>query len=308
MTAERPDGLSPNTSNSATGSVQGAVVQSDSIDQVHVGHLDRRTFALLGASILAIVVVVVVALVLRSSTTAGSPSTQESSAQISTAEAPIAVESVAYMKASEPHHHFVFPDPLALSADEMAELSATNGNGKAYEDWALAHDGVYPNSVKLQIGLRATSRETLNITDVRIVKECRDPLSGTLLYSPTAGPTGSIAMFFDLDADYPVALDAPDGQGYFTGTAAQTIQLVPGEVATLLLDVSTRKSYCTFRFDLVLNPGGGRPELVKSVDYNGKPFAVSATTDFSVYRAIYAGGVAGRDGKFVAVDPKTFGG
>ncbi|PRY38853.1 hypothetical protein [Umezawaea tangerina] len=317
MTEDHHDEHPPTASNSATELGQSNVVQSGSIGSVNFNPTDKRVYTLLGAILLvALIGASAIVWAVRSHTgQVKNDIALPPASQTANATAPIAVESVAYLE-NRGNHDFVFPDAQSFSSEELAELDSKKGDGKGYVDWVLAHGGVYPNAATIQVGLRGTGRETLNITDVKIVKQCREPLTGTLLYSPTAGPTGSIAMYFDLDADYPVALDGREGSGYFTGTSAQTIQLVPGEVATLLINVATSKSYCAFHFDLTVNPGDGQPTLTKAVDNAGRPFEVSAmpTTDssptamvaFDTYQAIYAGGVASRTGKFVAADPKSF--
>jgi hypothetical protein len=131
---------------------------------------------------------------------------------------------------------------------------------------------------------------------------------------PTAVRQGDVYLTFDLDDRFPVAKDGETDASYFGGSTAHTVQLSPGEVSTLLIDTTTERQSCTFRFNLIIDPGDGGSPVSEAVDDNGKPFAVTAVPisnqepKFSYYQQVYAADAAPDGSGFAAVNPVTYGG
>jgi hypothetical protein len=216
-----------------------------------------------------------------------------------------------------------------------AQVSALTNNSAAIPNWAafirhvVADRGAPVGSALVKIVLHNVTKQTILIANIQIVKDCEAPLTGTLLYSPSAGATSNIVIGYDLDSQFPTAEFDP-GEGIFglhgNYFAQNSIQLLPGEVDAIVVNAVTFHQYCHFSFDLTVDDGAST--LTERIDDNGVPFTVTAATfpeppsgfkypsylypeiKFSDYNEIYAGGVAAPVGhnQYTKVDPKTFSG
>jgi len=226
---------------------------------------------------------------------------------------PVRADSVAYIRDGG-DSSYAFARNLKLTSADLAGLNRLIGDKAGYEKWALNQGGVNPFDAKIQIALRGNSSQTVVITDVQVAARCGKPLTGTLLYSPAAGPNGDAGIRFDLDKPHPVAQDANDDDAYFAGPNAHTISLAPGEVTTLLIDALTARQHCDFSLNLIVATGQGQP-VAEKIDNHGTPFQVTAIANgtgssplkYADYQAVYAGGVASpsRDDRFASVNPAT---
>ncbi|HVV12463.1 hypothetical protein [Amycolatopsis sp.] len=233
---------------------------------------------------------------------------------------PVHVGSVSYVRdgSGPAGWSFVFPNKVQFSAIDLASLNGLNGNGSGYTNWVLGHGGVTPDDARLSIDLRSNAQSTVTISDLQVVKQCQAPLTGTLLYSPPAGPSNDLNLAVDLDEQFPVAKAYVGGKpaGAYFGEKGNGhhIDLAPGENTTLLVDATTSHQDCRFSFELLVDTPNGA--VTETVDDHGKPFEVTATVEdsatmsprFASYRAVYGGGVASPAGNdsFVTVDPATY--
>jgi hypothetical protein len=195
--------------------------------------------------------------------------------------------------------------------EALASYSTVSQNEQQYQQWAFNKGGVTTDDVRLQIGIRGNDSGTVVIQDVQLTKQCQAPLTGTLLYVPPQGGTGDLGIYFDLDQQFPVAEDADTHASYFGASGAgHTITLGHSEDATLLLDATTSRQYCTFSLVLVIQTVSGQ-EVHEVVNDHGKPFQVTAaagvgsSVPFSKYHAVYIQN--GAESALMPVNPQTFG-
>lgn len=277
------------------------------------GRAFRLSLLMLAAAVVASGVVVGIKF-FTSGSPSGSPSQPVS---VSMASGPVHVDSVAYERDGSGKSvgwSYVLPQRTQLSATDLASLNNLGGSGQAYQSWMESKGAIVPDDASIQLALRNKTNQLITIENIEVVKQCRQPLSGTLFYAPQQGAQGDIYLTFDLDNRFPVAKDGETGASYFGGSAAHTVQLSPGEVSTLLIDATTEQQYCTFHFNLIVDPGDGGSPVSETVDDNGKPFAVTAvpTADqepkFTYYQQVYAADAAPDGSGFAAVNPVTYGG
>ena len=168
----------------------------------------------------------------------------------------------------------------------------------------------------VQIVLRGNADQTVVIAGMRVVTECTSPLTGTLLYSPPAGASTNVDVGFNLDAQFPIAQDARNAALSGNYFAEHTISLRRGETQTLLVHAITRRQFCHFTYQLIVD--NGSKQVSEPISDHGKPFVVTApliqfhsngSASFTSYRTLYVGGVANpaNDG-YVPADPNTYNG
>lgn len=174
-----------------------------------------------------------------------------------------------------------------------------------YVDHAKLFNGAIIGDAAIQVVFRGTTSTPAVITNISVVKSCNSPIDGTLLESPAAAEDTSIYMGFDLDDALPVAQDYQNGQLSGSYFATHTISLMRGQVQTIVIHVETTQHYCQFTFEAQVDTANGH--ITEIIANSSKPFAVTAVTEVSAYRALYAGGVispSGHDG-FVLVSAAT---
>jgi hypothetical protein len=207
---------------------------------------------------------------------------------------------------------YVFPEKLDLTA---ADLRVIN-NPEQYDRWAWEHGGVDDQQVNIKLVLEGNRQQPVRILAMRPLKLCRQPLTGTLLFSPSAGADPSIRVGIDLDEPRPVARKLEDGQltgDYFADT---TVSLKQGEQQTFQITARTLRQYCEFTLELRILDNG--KTITQEIANGSEPFRVSAVKAtgeygqpgrYRSYQAVYVGGVASpRNGEFVKVDPLTYSG
>lgn len=223
---------------------------------------------------------------------------------------PVAVDSVTFsMDGSDT---FVIPGPVRFTSVDAVEVEKTRGT-QGHFDWFLnkgaALDG---RAATIRMVLRGTADDKAVITGMEVVRNCREPATGTLFYSPPAGSDPSIRLGFDLDSQSSTAqiLDDHDNfvGNYFN---SYTISLRAGENQAVTIFPRTLRQYCEFTIQLKIATAG--QSTTKAIDNNGQPFRITALTnydeDFSAYDAVYTGGVANSTGStlFRPADPHVFG-
>jgi hypothetical protein len=224
---------------------------------------------------------------------------------------------------------FAFPEPLNLP---HAQLEAFDNTANGYmpgwvgknQDypWAWEHGGAAVDGIAIKLDVRGNRNSPVRIESMQLAEQCRDPLKGTLFYSPSAGGGAVMQMLFNLDKVHPIAQlptnsGAQFGKPYFL---LQTITLASDEQQQIQLVASTQKHYCEFRIDMAVLDG---TNIVHEMINNGKrPFRVTASImeldpllneriiKYRVYQRLYVGGVAsvtvGCNDKWVKVNQLTY--
>ncbi|WP_234543987.1 hypothetical protein [Streptomyces shenzhenensis] len=191
---------------------------------------------------------------------------------------------------------------------------------------SLTGPGVLPDESAVQVMVRNPGHATAYVTNVRVIKTCTAPLSGTVLFDPPQGNGGEsdVGIGFDLDSPHPVprAFSGDTmklGGGYFLD---HTVAILPGEPQTFLLYTHTSRYYCRFHFDMTVHVDDRTYHL--TINRKGHPFEITAgliddTTNkptLGAYQVAYVPGYQARTSRglavtaatpnFVEVDPRTW--
>ena len=216
---------------------------------------------------------------------------------------------------------WTFPSKVVLSSDQLklinAPPDANNPVEGTYRFIDLMYSlGGYQASTDTQLVVQNNQVQEIRVLDMHVVKSCRAPLTGTLIYSPNAGGDPTIQLGFNLDSPSTEAETSSEAVAsdwkpdYFAG---HTVTVMPGAQQVFNIRVTTLKQSCAFRFLLSLLVGSRK--TYQLIDDSGSPFRISAIAGtaaelkYSAYEAMYAGGVASppRDhDRFVRVNPKTY--
>jgi hypothetical protein len=218
---------------------------------------------------------------------------------------PVLIDSAMYQQAAD--NGFTYAFPGVLTSEQVATLNNLPVSFQSYITQVTSLSGTNVTDTDVQIVLRGNAAgQTAVIAGMNVVKNCAAPLTGTLLYSPSAGQDTNIEIGFNLDSKLPVAQDY-----HFNGLsgnyfAEHTISLRQGETQTLLVHAVTRQYYCQFTYRLLVDTGGR--EVAELITDNGKPFTVTAGAKSKNYKVLYVGGVASpaHNDKYVPVDPKAY--
>jgi hypothetical protein len=216
---------------------------------------------------------------------------------------------------------WTFPNKIPFSSSQLAHANAlmhqTLLTGMSNYFYSL---GGYSMNTDTQLVLQNDSDEPVSILDMRIIKDCGPPLTGTLFYSPPAGGDDDVRIGFDLDSADTEAESAKgwDIRGWKPGYfEAKHISFRPGEQRVLTIRTLTVKHACTFSYQATVLEG--KIKFYQTLDNSGQPFRVSALWQkgplkdfdpkFSAYAALYIGGVAsppGHNDDFVRANPRTY--
>jgi hypothetical protein len=185
----------------------------------------------------------------------------------------------------------------------------------AVVQYMKAHGG-YPASSVTQLVVQNTRNYPIRILDMQVVKNCQQPLTGTLFYNPPQGADLSIEVGFDLDSTDPeakltrgpgITASLPD---YFS---RYTVSISPGAQEVFDIRSVTTKYSCTFRYEVTVLDG--QHEVQQLIGDGNQPFRISAvvgtsaTIPFAKYRLVYIGDdpqVPGSYNKYEKVNGKTF--
>jgi hypothetical protein len=216
-----------------------------------------------------------------------------------------------------PSDSFLFEKPLDLTDADLEAMNAATQNATApaaFDDWARAHGGAADDYVNIKLVLEGNRDQPIRILDMVPLKTCRDPYTGTLVYSPSAGADSTVRVGLDLDQPVTVARSLHEGQWGGPYFQEKTVSLTRGEQQAFEITAQTIRYACEFTLQFTVLDGS--QTITQVVSDHGKPFRVSAIVSdsaagalaFSRYAALYVGGVGNPDGtgKFVRADPATF--
>ncbi|MGY6658583.1 phosphorylase family protein [Amycolatopsis sp. TRM77291] len=223
----------------------------------------------------------------------------------------ISVDPVQAMQRQDGDPNYVLPSRLEMSTEQLDQFNnEVVPHSERYSAWITEHGAVPLGFGWTKVTVRNNATETVRITDLKVLKECTPALNGTLFSEYTqGGPSGTIPLGFDLDAQKPIVKEMantpgkgahPVGKNYFT---LNSIDIDPGGVQELTIAALSDRLSCSFRLQLVISTSAGT--VTRDVDNNGKPFVVSAPASGNTqnnapvgYQARY---VQGADQKFQKV-------
>jgi hypothetical protein len=178
--------------------------------------------------------------------------------------------------------------------------------------------GGYATNADTQLVLQNDSDRPVSILDMRVIKTCGPPLSGTLFYAAGQAGDYDVGIGFNLDS---TDTDAEFAQGWDTATwqpdyfESKIISFAPGEQRVLNIKAVTNEHSCIFSYQATVLDG--KTKFYQTINDDGAPFRLNAITEtrssapFSSYAAMYIGGpftMGHYHGDYIKVDPKTYNG
>jgi hypothetical protein len=209
----------------------------------------------------------------------------------------------------------VLPDPVALNAQQLNNLSTSAGApNSSYVNWFAAHKAAFVGAAGIQLVVQGNRHGVIQIVNITPVERCSRPLHGTLFYAPGQGEDVSAHLYFDLNdpqapASYTNANSGIRHPDYFGN---YTISLEYGEIFTFQITTSVTNKYCQFTLELAGIADG--KNFTESVNNNGRPFRVtSLLPQATAYQDLYASGAAGGykenqngTGLWIRANPKSY--
>ena len=195
---------------------------------------------------------------------------------------PIKIDSVTPM---QPWHNYsyVLPYKLLLTPAQLAEMNTQTASSiSAYQSWFRKKRGVPTDYGYIQVVISSNYQSPVAIREIDIVKNCQQPLKGTLfsnLQGSSGFPIPSISYNLDQNISVgqyepPSGTDSPPAGGNFF--AKEEITVSPHErPQTLTIFVGTDHQYCRFTFQMHMVTEKG--EAVMNITNGGHPFQLTAT-------------------------------
>jgi hypothetical protein len=212
---------------------------------------------------------------------------------------PILVESVTELTSISGDGSIALPRPLQMTAAELATFNkGVVPNSSRYSAWYASHDGAAVSFGLTTVTLRGNMEESVHIADMKVLKNCGRPFTGTYFQGYTQGSGETTRIGFDLDSPDPIPQQmaitgnglTPLGVNFF---AQEYISLAPGETTTLAIGAFTTHYACSFRLQMIVATSHGAFSEV--IDYHGQPFIVTARAaslhsnlPYSGYQSAYA--------------------
>lgn len=223
----------------------------------------------------------------------------------------VKVLSVAVQRTAGQGGTYVFREKVDLTPTEFQSLNEAAHAGRG-GDWLRHRGGIDPSPSSVQVVLQGNRSHQVRITQMRALRHCEAPATGTIFDSPPAGSDTTIKVGFDLDSSDPTAQYQSDTGEWLPGYFGNyTVSMNQGEQVVLHILSRTTTHYCEFRLGLdVLD---GDTTVTQTIDNAGEPFTVSALLVqngelvLSEYQAVYFGGVIDPSptDAWVREDPKT---
>jgi hypothetical protein len=304
----------PATSNSTTSQ---SLLESQAVKHTSSVGPRTATVAILVVLILTVTATVAVQHLFSHQDGASSKSSvNPSPIPASSSSPPVQVQNVTEFRSIANDKSYVLRENITMSPADLAKFNAEVGaSSEAFSSWHAKHGGVALDFGFTNITLRGNTDDTVRITDMKVLKDCHEPFNGTFLQGYTqGGGEETIKVGFDLDSPEPIPQEMavtstrglhPLDANYFS---TNTISLAPGETETITIGAFTKQHSCTFRFRLIIATPDG--SFSQDIDYNGKPFEVTAKVapvktelPFSGYRTAY---VQNGNLQWEEVNPSTY--
>jgi hypothetical protein len=220
----------------------------------------------------------------------------------STQHPPVLIESVGPLVSNTGDGSFALPQRVALDDKALTGLGhVANASPDGLAQWAARRDGAALDFGLLSVTVRGNAGEPVRLVDLRPVKTCKPPLTGTYFKGYSQGSGDTVKIGIDLDQADPIAQSMarttarglfPLGDNFFATTA---IQLAPEETETLTIGVFTKSSSCEFRLRLYVATVDG--QQYETIDNHGEPLRLTATArpvdpdkPYSAYSSAYVSG------------------
>lgn len=277
----------------------------------------RKVIVLLAIATVAVVAVTTFVVYDPFRTSAGPSDTSGGSGPVPVpASSPlVAVENVTGMNSLDGDLRFVTPTPTTMSP---AQLTSFNSDvilkSANFSPWYAGHGAVPVDVGVATVTFRDSTSETVRITNIEAVKDCKAPYTGTIFTGyKQGGPSGTVKIGMNLDDPQPVARElavtseglTPFGPGYFL---TNTLDVAPGDLTTITLGAFTKHYGCSFKLRLTIVTSHG--SYYQDIDDAGRPFLVTAEAPAakagypdSGYQTAYA---QGPSTQWSAVDPQTY--
>jgi len=205
---------------------------------------------------------------------------------------------------------WALPDKITLSPTKLAHLNSLHSvTDRANYFYSM---GGYAMNADTQLVLQNESSQPVSILDVRVVKKCGPPLTGTLFDSPPQAGDWDVRIGFNLDS---ADTDAESATGWNTNAwkpdyfENKYISFRPGQQQVLNIRAVTDSHACTFSYQATVLEG--KTKFYQTIDDGGQPFRVTSINSFGRYAALYVGGVytewpTHHHGEYVKENPKTY--
>jgi hypothetical protein len=209
---------------------------------------------------------------------------------------------------------WIFPSKRIFDGAELRMLNSDllgqpGGRGMEGISNLLSPMGGYAPSVDTQIVVKNTRTYPVRIIDMSVIKTCRAPFTGTIVYAQPQGAQLSVQMGFNLDSADPTATsihveeDSIAGPEYFS---EYTVKIKPGAQQVLDIYALTKKQACVFRYRATILDGSRK--VYQTIGNGKQPFRVSAQLPLSRYSIVYVGGIPTSQGTvtpYERVDPNN---
>lgn len=193
---------------------------------------------------------------------------------------------------------YAFPAGVKITDRQISDLNSQASTGD-YGDWLTNHGGVGVGMTVVQLVVSGNANGGVRITNITLIKNCQEPLRGTLFSAPPQGEQASIPMRFNLDKSTSNS-QTLSGQDYFS---MKTIELKFNEQQVIDIAATTNRFYCSYQLGLTVLADG--KSVTEHVPADGKRFKVTAYS--TRYSSIYQRGNESADpNKFVPVNPETW--
>ena len=211
---------------------------------------------------------------------------------------------------------WAFPDKIQLPPVQLAHLNSLQSvTARAGYFYSL---GGYAMNADTQLVLQNDSNRPVSILDLRVIKECGPPLTGTLFTAPPQANDNDVRIGFNLDS---ADTDAESATGWDASAWSPDyfennyISFMPGQQQVLNIRAVADSHSCTFTYQATVLED--RTKFYQTIDDEGKPFRVTSLVEgnsknsFARYAALYVGGVytdwpTHYHGEYVKEDPKTY--
>ncbi|WP_062432970.1 hypothetical protein [Herbidospora daliensis] len=207
----------------------------------------------------------------------------------------------------DPGDTFVFPTAYRPDPATLRRINAVRASADVDELADLMRSlGGVGVAVGTRFVLENVSKLDVRILDLRVDADCREPLGGTVFYSPPQGTEMLVDLSFDLDARHPVPRFMEKyGWSEKSWFDTQTVLLAPGEQQVFDVQVETGR-YCEYR--LVADVLQKQKTVTLTIDDGGAPFRITGMRPLKEAPALYPGSLWNHDtcDEFSAADPATY--